>query len=69
MKEFPRDLITQSAAARLRGVSPEAIADLVRRNRLAGYDVAGRVHVRRSDVVKFKPQKGGRPAGKKGKRK
>ncbi len=61
MEEFPRDLITQSEAARLRGVSPEAIADLIRRGRLAAYVVAGRAHVRRSDVIKFKAEKGGRP--------
>lgn len=67
MKEFPKDLITQSEAARLRQVSPESIADLIRRGRLEAYEVAGRPHVRRSDVVKFKPEKGGRP--KKGKKK
>lgn len=68
MKEFPKDLITQSEAARLRGVSPEAIADLIRRERLDSYEVAGRLHVRRRDVLKFEPKKGGRPAGKKGKK-
>ncbi|MBC8032286.1 MAG: helix-turn-helix domain-containing protein [Pyrinomonadaceae bacterium] len=61
MKEFPKDLITQSEAARLRGVSPEAIADLIRRGRLDTYEVAGRLHVRRSDIQKFKAQPGGRP--------
>lgn len=61
MEEFPRDLVTQSEAARLRGVSPEAIADLIRRGRLTTYLVAGRAHVRRSDVLKFKAEKGGRP--------
>ena len=62
MQEIPSDLITQSEAARLRGVTPEAIADLIKRKRLDAYDVAGRLHVRRSDILKFKNKKGGRPA-------
>jgi hypothetical protein len=69
LKEFPKDLITQSEAARLRGVSPEAIADLIRRKRLASYEVAGRAHVRRSEILKFKPEKGGRPVNIKNKSK
>jgi transposase len=65
MKEIPKDLVTQSEAARLRGITPEAIADLIRRGRLTAYDVAGRPHVRRSDVLKFRPARGGRPSKKK----
>jgi hypothetical protein len=64
-KKIPIDLITQAEAARVRGVSPEAIAKLIRRGRLTPYDVAGRVHVRRSDVVNFERRAAGRPAATK----
>ncbi len=55
------DLITQSEAARLRGVSPEAIADLIRRGRLTPVEIAGRNHLRRSEVLGFTEKPAGRP--------
>lgn len=61
-KEELLDLITQSEAARLRNVSPEAIADLIRRGRLTAIEVGGRKFLRRSEVVDYKPLKGGRPS-------
>jgi hypothetical protein len=67
-----KDLITQTEAARIRNVSPEAVGDLVRRGRLAVVEVGGKKFVRRSDVASFKPLRGGRPSkkvSKKGKRK
>ncbi|HEX7998676.1 MAG TPA: helix-turn-helix domain-containing protein [Pyrinomonadaceae bacterium] len=60
-KEELLDLISQTEAARLRGVSPEAIADLIRRGRLSSIDVGGKRFLRRSEVENFKKQKGGRP--------
>jgi predicted XRE-type DNA-binding protein len=65
-KKIPLDLITQAEAARIRGVSPEAISNLIARGRLTPYDVAGRVHVRRSEVESFERNPAGRPS-KKGK--
>jgi excisionase family DNA binding protein len=64
-KEELLDLISQTEAARLRGVSPEAIADLIRRGRLSPVDVGGKRFLRRSEVESFEKQKGGRPLTKK----
>jgi excisionase family DNA binding protein len=54
------DLISLTQAANLRGVSMQAIQDLIRRGRLEAVEVAGRRLLRRSDVVNFKPEVGGR---------
>lgn len=53
-------LISITEAARLRGVSPQAIDRLLVRGRLDAVEVAGRRLLRRSDVVNFKPEVGGR---------
>lgn len=55
------DWISQAEAARLRGVSRQAIAKLIQRKRLASREIAGRVVVRRSEVEAFVPQPIGRP--------
>lgn len=58
--------VSQAEAARIRGVSPQAIADLIRRRRLTTVRVAGRILVLRSEVEAFVAQpKTGRPAKKK----
>jgi excisionase family DNA binding protein len=54
------ELISISQAARLRGVSPQAIDDLIRRGRLSAIEVAGRRLLRRKDVERFRPELGGR---------
>ena len=54
------ELISISQAARLRGVSPQAIDDLIKRGRLEAVEVAGRRLLRRSDVEGFTPETGGR---------
>ena len=54
------ELISISQAAKMRGVSPQAIDDLIRRGRLAVIEVAGRRLLRRPDVEGFKPEVGGR---------
>jgi excisionase family DNA binding protein len=56
------DIISQSEAARLRGVSREAIRNLIDRGRLRGVTVGGRLCVYRSEVLSFEPDKGGRPS-------
>jgi hypothetical protein len=61
----PDELISQAEAARIRGVSQQAIANLIRRGRLNTASVAGRTLVLRSEVESFvaKP-KVGRPPKK-----
>jgi excisionase family DNA binding protein len=51
-------------AARLRGVSRNAIANLARRGKLQSYEVGGRKLVNRTEVLAFQPQPIGRPAKK-----
>jgi excisionase family DNA binding protein len=60
---FPElnEWISQAEAARLRGVSRQAIALLVKKGRLATIKVGGRLLVRRKDVEDFTPDPAGRP--------
>lgn len=58
------DLITQAEAARLRGVSREAIYGLVARGKLQTVEIGGQKFVRRSEVENYTPEPGGRPATK-----
>jgi hypothetical protein len=60
-----QDLISQAEAARLRDVSRASISELIKRGRLTPIVIAGKVLVRRSDVLKFKALKRGRPMSKK----
>ena len=57
--------ISQAEAARIRAISQEAIADLIRRNRLTAVVVAGRTLVLRNEIEAFvaKPNLG-RPSQK-----
>jgi hypothetical protein len=65
MKSDPfDDLITQAEAARLRGVTQVAIADLIKRGRLSPVEIAGRKHLRRSELLRFKQKPAGRPSGR-----
>ena len=59
------DLITQAEAARLRGVTREAIYDLVARGRLETIEIGGKKFVRRTDVLNFELLPAGRPVTKK----
>jgi len=57
--------ISQAEAARIRGVSKQAIADLIKRGRLSKATVAGRSLVLLSEVMEFAPKpKLGRPPKK-----
>lgn len=58
------DLISQTEAAEMRGVTRAAIADLIRRGRLQTVTVAGRPLLRRSDVLSYEAGVGGWPKGK-----
>jgi hypothetical protein len=53
---YPNDLVRQADAARLRGVSPAAIADLISRGRLRVYNIAGVQLVSRREVLKLERQ-------------
>jgi hypothetical protein len=63
---IPNDLMRQSSAAKLRGVSPAAIAKLISRGRLKAYDIAGVPFVSRREVLDLERQTPGpKPGGKK----
>jgi excisionase family DNA binding protein len=61
-KEELLDLISVADAARLREVSHQAILDLIKRGRLNVVEVGGKRFVRRTEVVGYAREKGGRPA-------
>jgi len=60
----PGKYISQAEAARVRGVSKQAIANLIRRGRLATIRVAGRTLLLRTEVESFVPQPVGHPPKK-----
>lgn len=60
-----QDWISQSEAARLRGVSRQAIARLITRRRLSVRRIGGRALVRRDEVMSFDPRPAGRPSNTK----
>jgi excisionase family DNA binding protein len=57
----PTEWITQAEAARVRGVSRQAITILVRKGRLTTLKIGGRTFVLRKEVEAFTPEPGGRP--------
>jgi len=57
----PAEWISQAEAARLRGVSRQAIAKLVRSQRLDSLTIGGRVLVNRAQVEGFVRRRPGRP--------
>lgn len=59
----PADWIAQAEAARLRNVTRQAIARLVRSGRLRTLEIGGRSFVNLSDVLAFEPNPPGRPKG------
>jgi excisionase family DNA binding protein len=54
------DWISQAEAARIRGVSRQAIARLVKKGRLRALRIAGKVLLKRSDVKSFERERPGR---------
>jgi excisionase family DNA binding protein len=65
MKIDSADMITQAEAARIRGVSEEAIRYLVKRGRFKVFKIGGKVFLSKREVERFKPSVGGRPRKKK----
>lgn len=57
----PDDWISQAEAARLRGVTRQAIARLIKKGRLQVWSVGGRALVRRTEIETFRPEPAGRP--------
>lgn len=55
----PKEWISQAEAARLRGVSRQAIALLVKKGRLSVLEIGGRLLVRRKEVEEFIPESAG----------
>ena len=53
--------ISQAEAARIRGVSRQAISRLVQKQRLRTLSIGGHLLVSREDVKRFKPLNAGRP--------
>ena len=60
-----KDMISISDAAQIRGVSHGAIQDLIKRGRLASFEVGGRRLLSRKEVESFQPKSIGRPKIKK----
>jgi excisionase family DNA binding protein len=54
--------ISQAEAARIRGVSRQAIARLVKKGRFQTFEIGGRILLNRSEVFSFKPDSPGRPS-------
>jgi excisionase family DNA binding protein len=57
----PQDWVSQAEAARIRGVSRQAIAKLVRGGRIRTLEIGGNILVHREDIALYKPLLSGRP--------
>ena len=61
MRFSPDDQITQKEAAKIRGVSPQAINFLVKQGRFRTIKIGERSFLLRSEVEKYEPGKPGPP--------
>lgn len=57
----PDEWVSQAEAARLRGVTRQAIAKLVKAGRVRLLEIGGHVLVNREDIETFEPRQPGRP--------
>lgn len=57
-----KDWISQADAARLRGVSRQAIGRLIKKGRFDVLRIGGKVLVKRSQIEAYKPELPGRPS-------
>jgi predicted DNA-binding protein (UPF0251 family) len=55
------DWMSQADAARIRGVSRQAIARLIKKGRFRILTIAGKTLLKRSDVMNYKREQPGRP--------
>jgi hypothetical protein len=53
--------VSQSEAARIRGVTPQAIGRLIKKGRFHTLSIAGKVLLDRREVEYYKPKRTGRP--------
>jgi hypothetical protein len=53
--------VSQSEAARIRGVTPQAIENLMKKGRFRTLSIGGRVLLDRREVENYKPKRTGRP--------
>jgi hypothetical protein len=53
--------VSQSEAARIRGVSPQAIGRLIKKGRFRTLSIGGKVLLDRIEVKNYKPKRTGRP--------
>jgi excisionase family DNA binding protein len=58
--EEDKNWISQAEAARLRGVSRQAISKLVRSHRIRTLKIAGKILVLKEDIENYKPLTAGR---------
>ena len=58
------DWVSISEAARLRGVTRQAVSKLVKLGRLESVRVAGRMLVNKQEALAFEPKPAGRPKGR-----
>ena len=56
-----KDWVSQSEAARIRGVSPQAIGQLIQKGRFRKLEIGGKVLLNRREVETYKPKRTGRP--------
>jgi len=59
--EDQAEWISQSEAARIRGVTRQAISRLIKKKRLYAFQIAGKTLLKRSEVEAFTPVRAGRP--------
>ena len=60
-KVVAKEWVSQSEAARLRGVSPQAIGRLIKKGRFHTLQIAGKVLLNRREVLNYKAKPTGRP--------
>jgi excisionase family DNA binding protein len=56
------DWVSQAEAARIRGVSRQAISRLIKKGRFQVLEIGGKVLLNRSEIEAFVPELPGRPA-------
>jgi excisionase family DNA binding protein len=60
----PGEWISQAEAARIRGVSPQAITRLIQKGRFKPLEVGGRLLLKRTEVENYRAKQSGRPKTK-----
>jgi hypothetical protein len=60
-KLLTKGWVSQSEAARIRNVTPQAIGRLIRKGRFHTLEIAGKVLLDRREVANYKPKPTGRP--------